>query len=163
MVIWISLWNSILFDFPRTMKSYHSELIMTGISLNYVKAIHGDEEDEAGMYVCHYQRRPLCRVLGALPSAEAKRRFAECHTRQMPSLPSVEHSTKRDTRQTSSLPRVTLGKKKNSGDVVVLAVTLCRVLAVSTRQRCSLCRVSILALGKVIFFIFGFKFFLWVL
>jgi hypothetical protein len=125
---------------------------MTGISLNYVKAIHGDEEDEAGMYVCHYQRRPLCRVLGALPSAEAKRRFAECHTRQMPSLPSVEHSTKRDTRQTSSLPSVHSTKnnprQKKSSDAIVLAITLCRVLAVSTRQRCSLCRVSILALSE---------------
>ena len=114
---------------------------------------------------------------GSLPSAA----LGKAGTRQRPSLPSAKHSAKRDTRQTSSLPSVRHSTKNNprqntSGDAGSPSVILCRVLAVSTRQTCCLCRVSGLALGKeaplpsansdtqqsiFICFIFVFNFFLW--
>ena len=98
----------------------------------------------------------------SLPSA---RSFAECRntgtrqrdslpsvahgkagTRQRLSLPSAKHSVKRDTRQTSSLPSVRHSAKNNprqntSADAGGPSIILCRVLAVSTRQTCCLCRV----------------------
>ena len=89
------------------------------------------------------------RQRGSLPSAA----LDKAGTRQRPSLPSAKHSTKRDTRQTFSLPSVRHSAKNNprqntSGDAGGPSVILCRVLAVSTRQTCCLCRVSGLALGK---------------
>ena len=86
----------------------------------------------------------LCRV--SKHGHSAKRQFAECHTRQRPSLPSVKHSAKRDTRQTSYLPSVRHSAKNNprqntSADAGGPSIILCRVLAVSTRQTCCLCRV----------------------
>ena len=89
----------------------------------------------------------------SLPSA---RRFAECRntgTRQSRHSAKAEHSAKRDTRQTSSLPSVRHSAKNNprqntSSDAGGPSVILCRVLAVSTRQTCCLCRVSGLTLGK---------------
>ena len=89
------------------------------------------------------------RQRGSLPSAA----LGKAGTWQRPSLPSAKHSTKRDTRQTSSLPSVRHSAKNNpwqntSGDTGGPTVILCRVLAVSTRQPCCLCRVSGLALGK---------------
>ena len=125
----------------------------------------------------------LCRV--SKHGHSAKRQFAECRTRQ------IRHSAKaafaecqilgkERPRQTSSLPSVTHSAKNNprqntSGDAGGTSVTLCRVLAVSTRQTCCLCRVlhawhsakrflcrvPIPTLGKVFFFIFVFKIFLW--
>ena len=100
----------------------------------------------------HYGRRALCRVLGALPSVET-RALGKTGTRQRPYLPSAKHSAKRDTRQTSSLPSAKHSAKNNprqntSGDAGGPSVILCRVLTVSTRQTCCLCRVSGLALGK---------------
>ena len=98
----------------------------------------------------------LCRV--SKHGHSAKRQFVEFRTRQRPSLPSAKHSAKRacrvsGTRQTSSLPSVRHSAKNNpwqntSGDTGGPTVILCRVLAVSTRQTCCLCRVSGLALGK---------------
>ena len=121
----------------------------------------------------------LCRV--SKHGHSIKRQFAECRTRQRPSLSSAKHSAKRDTRQTSSLPSVRHSAKNNprqntSGDAGGgPSVILCRVLAVSTRQTCCLCRVlqawhsakrflcrvPIATLGKVFLFflIFVFKFF----
>ena len=86
----------------------------------------------------------------------AKRQFAECRTRQRPSLPSVKHSANVHPQQNTS------------GDAGGPSVILCRVLAVSTRQTfclCQvlqawhsakrfLCRVSIPTLSKV-FFLFS--------
>ena len=117
------------------------------------------------------------RQRGSLPSAT----LGKAGPRQRPSLPSAKHSAKRDTRHTSSLLSVRHSAKNNpwqntSGDAGGPSVILCRVLAVSTRQTCCLCRVFGLALGKevplpsanfdarqsiFIFFIFVFKFFLW--
>jgi len=118
----------------------------------------------------------LCRV--SKHGHSTKRQFAECCTRQRPYLSSVKHSAKRDTRQTSSLPSVRHSVNNNprqnaSADAGGPSVILCRVLAVSTRQTCCLCRVlqawhsakrflcrvPIPTLGKVFFFVF--KFFLW--
>ena len=113
--------------------------------------------------VQHYGRRALCRVLGALPSVEtralgkevvcrvphsAKPALGKGHLCRVPNT-----RQKRDTRQTSSLPSVRHSAKNNprqntSGDAGGPSVILCRVLAVSTRQTCCLCRVSGLALGK---------------
>ena len=89
------------------------------------------------------------RQRGSLPSAA----LGKAGTRQRPSLPSAKHSAKRDTRQTSSLPSVRHSTKNNprqntSGDAGGPSIILCRVLAISTRQTCCLCRVSGLALGK---------------
>ena len=118
------------------------------------------------------------RQRGSLPSAA----LGKAGPRQMPYLPSVKHSAKRDTRQTSSLPSVRHSAKNNpqqntSADAGGPSVILCRVLAVSTRQTCCLCRVlqawhsakrficrvPTPTLDKVFlfFFIFVFKFFLW--
>ena len=90
------------------------------------------------------------RQRGSLPSAA----LGKAGTRQRPSLPSAKHSAKRDTQQMSSLLSVRHSAKNNprqntSGDAGGgPSVILCRVLAVSTRQTCCLCRVSDLALGK---------------
>ena len=116
----------------------------------------------------------LCRV--SKHGHSAKRQFAECRTRQ------IQHSAKaafaecqtlgkEGPRQTSSLPSVRHSAKNNprqntSSDAGGPSVTLCRVLAVSTRQTCCLCRVlhvwhsakrflcrvPIPTLGKVFFF-----------
>ena len=90
----------------------------------------------------------LCRV--SKHGHSAKRQFAECRTRQ------IQHSAKaafaectlgkEGPRQTSSLPSVRHSAKNNprqntSSDAGGPSVTLCRVLAVSTRQTCCLCRV----------------------
>ena len=116
-----------------------------------------------------------CRNTGSLPSAA----FGKAGTWQRPSLPSAKHSAKRDTRQTSSLPSVRHSAKNNprqntSGDAGGPSVILCQVLAISTRQMCSLCRVlqawhsakrffcrvPIATLGKVfLFFYFCFQIF----
>ena len=99
----------------------------------------------------------LCRV--SKHEHSTKRQFAECRTRQS------RHSAKNNHRQNTS------------SDAGGPSVILCRVLAVSPRQTCCLCRVlqawhsakrflcrvPIPTLGKVFlfFFIFVFKFFLW--
>ena len=103
----------------------------------------------------------LCRV--SKHGHSAKRQSAEWRTRQRPSLPSVKHSAKRDTRQTSYLPSVRHSVKNNprqntSGDTGGPPVIFCRVLAVSTRQTCCLCRVLQVWHSAKYFF---FKFFLW--
>ena len=125
----------------------------------------------------HYGRRTLCRVLGALPSVKTRALGKETvclmphsakpalskgrlcrvpNTRQMSSLPSVRHSAKNNPQQNTS------------GDAGGPSVILCRVLAVSTRQTCCLCRVlqawhsakrflcrvPIPSLGKVFLFLF---------
>jgi hypothetical protein len=95
-------------------------------------------------------KEAVCRVPhSAKPALGKGRLYRVSNTRQRGTLGKCPLCRVSDTRQ-----RVTLGKKKNSGDAVVLAVTLCRV--------------SILALGKEVshqsfFFIFVFNFFLWVL
>ena len=116
----------------------------------------------------------LCRV--SKHGHSAKRQFAECRTRQS------RHSAKAVFAKCQTLGKEGHSAKNNprqntSGDAGGPFVILCRVLAVSTRQTCCLCRVlqawhsakrflcrvPIATLGKVFlfFFIFVFKFFLW--
>ena len=115
------------------------------------------------------------RQRGSLPSAA----LDKAGTRQRPSLPSAKHSAKRDLgkrplcRVSGTRQRITLDKIPQATPVAPpSSFAECWPLALGKRAvfaeclawhlaKRFLCRVPIPTLGKVFFFIFVFKFFLW--